>query len=210
MATLQQIQSVLVGFPRDLNWGNFTPVQASRLPPHQAQSASTWSMSGWRAALDKGAYRVHGLRINVTVNAGASWVVNTARTGANSPALLRHEQGHYDITGLVARDLASSVIDLSLDADVVAAMNGSGRTAAEHLHFVQRGFQRDVDEFGRQARDLLARLQTNPASGATGLYDRQTQHGTNLALQTSWNTRFATLKRTTNNFRLALSIEGVL
>lgn len=207
MATLQEIQGVLSGFPQVLSWAHFRTVPSSASPPHQAQSASAFSMGAWQVALEKGTYRVRGFRINVSVNTAASWSVSAAR---NNAALLRHEQGHYDITGLVARDLASSLLDLSLDEQVVAALKDSGTSRTDHMRYAQREFQKSVDAYGRQARELLGRLQTNPATRSDGIYDRQTQHGLNQAAQTMWDNRLASLKRSSDSFRLALSMAGVL
>jgi hypothetical protein len=123
--------------------------------------------------------------------------------------LLRHEQGHYDITGLVARDLASNLLDLSLDADVVASMLDAGKTAAEHKRYVQRRFQQSFDDYSGEAKALLARLQTNPMTHADGIYDTQTQHGLNQVAQAAWDDRFAQMKRSNASFALCLTLAGV-
>lgn len=207
MATVQEIHRVLSGFPHNLTWGNFKAVATSPSPPHQAQTASSFSMGSWRAALEHGAYRVRGFHINVFFNPGTSWV--TAAGRANQ-GLLRHEQGHLDITGLVASDLAGKLLDLSLDASVVAAQKGAGNTSVQHLRFAQQQLQRSVDQFGAEARALLAKLQTNPTTGADGIYDKQTQHGQNANAQATWDARFAHAKRGTENFGLSLAMAGLV
>jgi hypothetical protein len=208
MATRQEIQASMSGFPRALMWGQFRQVTNSLSPPHQAQSGSSYSMAGgWRVATENGAYRVRGLRITVSVNGTASWATAAAR---RDTSLLRHEQGHYDITGLVARDLAIGILDLSLDHDSVAAMNGAGNSVAEHQRLAQREFQRSIDDLGRQASALLGRLQTNPTTRADGLYDRQTRHGLDQGAQLRWDGLFSQAKLGTQSFRLMLSMAGVL
>ena len=206
MATLQEINAVVSGFPRALSWAQFRPVATSLSPPMLAQTSSSYQMGSWRVALSGGKYRVQGVRITVSVNANGCWAVNAAR---NQAALLRHEQGHYDITGLVARDLARSVLDLSLDASVVAALKDAGSTGAEHMRYVQRQFQSSIDEYGRQAADLSNKLQTNPATRRDGVYDVQTQHGQNVAAQTRWDALFSQVKASGASFRLALAMLGI-
>jgi hypothetical protein len=208
MATRQEVQAVMSGFPRALMWSSFRQVTSSPSPPHQAQSSSSYTMAGgWRVSTVEGAFRVTGLRITVSTNTAASWAVAAARSNAD---LLRHEQGHYDITGLVARDLAIGILDLSLDTDAVAAMAGAGNSTADHQRYAQREFQRAIDDLGRQATLLLNRLQTDPITRADGVYDRQTQHGRDRAAQLRWDSLFSQAKLSTQPFRLMLSMAGVL
>lgn len=207
MATLQAVQAAMTGFPLALSWPHFRAVAPSPAPPALAQTAASYSMSGWRAALVNGVYRVQGARISVSINRHDTWAVSAARTSAS---LLQHEQGHFDIVGLIARDLARKVLDLSLDATVVAALRDSGTTPAQHLNYVQQQFQSDIRSYGQQASDLSSRLQTHPVTGQDGLYDRQTGHSQNAAAQTLWNNRLARIKNSGDNFELLLRMEGVL
>ncbi len=207
MATLQEIKAVMTGFPRTLSWNNFRTVQASPSPPSMAQSGSSYfRQGGWRPHLVNGEYRVRGLRIDVTVNRNASWTVRSAQTND----LLRHEQGHYDITGLIARDLAINILDLSLDASVVASLTDSGNTPAQHLRYVQQLYQTDINNFSQRATDLMNRLQTNPITMADGIYDTQTNHGLNTAVQLVWDSRFQRIKSTNESFELCLALDGVI
>lgn len=206
MATPEQIKAVLHGFPHDLKWTNFRSVDPSPSPPHQAQTATSLSMRWSGVALKRGLYQFKGLRIDVSVNGPSTWAVSAART---NPVLLRHEQGHYDITGLIARDLANNLLDVSLDAGVVASLLEAGKTVAEHMRYVQGRFQQSFDDYSREANALLAKLQTNPQTHADGIYDTQTQHGLNQAAQTVWDDRFAQLKRSNASFALALALAGV-
>src|SRR5260370_24057984 len=102
-------------FSRNLTWNDFHPVANSLSPPAQAQTGARWSTTGWSVRVANGEYRVHGARVNVSLNPHNTWAVPGARTSA---ALLRHEQGHYDIAGLIARDLIRKILDLSLDVVV--------------------------------------------------------------------------------------------
>lgn len=206
MATIHEINAVLTGFPHPVTWSSFHPVNSSPTPPLQAHLSSSYRMGTWRAKLDQGAYRVRGFRITVALVGSSTWAVAAARS---NPALLRHEQGHYDITGLIARDLARNLLDLELDATVVASLREAGTTAAQHLHYAQQQLQRSVDEEGRKAAALLNRLQTNPTTRADGIYDQQTNHGLNQAAQSTWNTLLAAVKQSNEDFGFRLVIAGI-
>ena len=207
MATLQEVNAAMTGFPRNLTWANFRQVQSSPSPPHIAQMSATFSMGGFTVHLVNGEYKIRNPRITVATNASGSWATSAARSSA---ALLPHEQGHYDITGLIARDLIGKVLDLSLDQAVVAAARGSGNTPGEHLNYVTRQFQTDVTRFGNEARALSARLNTNPGTHADGIYDTQTNHGLNATQQSSWNGRLQRLKSANDCFELMLRLEGII
>src|SRR5215470_868208 len=176
MATLQEIQAAMSGFPRNLSWNDFPRVQNSPAPPHQARTAARWATTGWTVRVVNGEYRVHGARVNVSLDGSNMWAVPGARTSA---ALLRHEQGHYDITGLIARDLIRKILDLSLDAVVIGAMQGAGNTPQQHQNFALARFQSYINTFMQEANDLSAKLQTNPVTRADGIYDVQTNHSQN-------------------------------
>lgn len=207
MATIQEINAVLTGFPRPLNWSSFRRVTSSPSPPQEAHLSSSYRMGAWRTVLERGAYRVGGFHITVTHNATASWAVPAA---FSNTALLVHEQGHYDITGLIARDLARNLLDLALDATVVASMRDAGTTAAQHAHYAQLALQRSVDETGRKAAGLLNKIQSSSSTGADGLYDRQTDHGLNLTAQATWNGLLAAVKQGNEDFGFRLAIAGIV
>ncbi len=207
MATLAELNAAMSGFPRSLTWGNFRPVQASPSPPHAAQVSAGFSMGGWSVHVVNGDYKVRGARVSVAPQSNGSWATAAARTDAG---LLLHEQGHFDITGLIARDLIGKVLDLSFDQSVIAVCIGSGDTANSQLRYVTRLFQADVTRFGQEARDLLARLNTNPNTQADGLYDTQTNHGSNSTGQQAWNSRLQRIKASNDSLELMLRIEGLL
>lgn len=198
---------MLTGFPNTLKWTNFRSVQSSPSPPHQAQASTNYHLH-WSGAvsLAKGVYRIAGLSIEVSVNGPGTWAVAGAR---NNPVLLRHEQGHYDITGLAARDMASNLVDLTFDEAVLSAMAEHGKSAASRMRFVKEKFKAAFEQQARQTRALVDRLQTDPQTHLDGIYDIQTQHGTNQAAQTVWDDRFARMKRENANFALALAMAGV-
>jgi hypothetical protein len=207
MATLDQIQAAMTGFPRALTWPNFRDVQTSPEPPSTAHTYATWSLSGWTAHLAHGVYRVHGARMTVALGHNGTWATQAARSSTD---LLQHEQGHFDITGLIARDLISKVLDLSIDQPVVSAMRGSGHTAHSHQRYAAGFFQTEIDQFIQDANSIMNRLQTSPVTHSDGLYDVQTNHSQNATGQQAWNERLQRIKVTNQGFELSLRIEGLI
>ncbi len=205
--TFQEIQAAMTGFPRTLAWTNFRSVQTSPEPPHEAMTSASFSSTGWRVALVKGEYRITGARVNVVLNAQPSWATPSARTNDD---LLTHEQGHFDITGLIARDVISQILSLSYDEAVVAALRGVGNSPQARINWVTQDFQKDVNRIGREAKAALDRLQTDPVTKQDGIYDTQTNHSQNTTAQAAWNTRIQQAKINNTNFQLDLKLAGIL
>jgi len=148
----------LEGWPRRIDWSEFQ--ELSERPPgarENAQIDSVGLTSGLQAGREGGRYRVAELRIRVQVNIAGSWVV----TDRKSDALLAHEQGHYDITGLASRDLL---------ADLMALREPTVRA-------LQEAMDRTLAASRRRAGALSDR------------YDLDTAHGSDVAAQTAWERR---------------------
>ncbi len=89
-----------IGLPRAISWDDFSEVDTA--PAGEAESAhanAKWSLD-WGYKWDK-EYIVGDVNISARMLADKSWVVKSEK----SSALLTHEQGHYDLTALGARDL---------------------------------------------------------------------------------------------------------
>ena len=115
-------------------------------------------------------FRLTHVTIRVTLNRASMW----SRPSAQTAALLKHEQGHYDITALLMRDL---------DTDLTALLQ-RGQTFPTRRDLVQA-----VDNLKQPAVALVNRLQSTLTSD--GVYDRQTQHGTLATAQQRWDAAFA-------------------
>lgn len=204
MATLAEIQAVMTGFPRNLTWNDFRTVDVSPSPPRTAFVSSTFRTTGWQVALVAGVYRVRGFRVTVSLNARQTWATSAAKQNND---LLAHEQGHYDITGLIARDLARQVLDLSFEASVVEVITQAGNTAQSRANYMAGEFQQSITRFSQRAQTLLDQLQSNGAQ--PGVYDRQTNHGLNATAQARWNDTFQRLKRGNEDLGLWLLMGGL-
>lgn len=102
-----------------VQWSDF----AGKVPADAALNAeihSGMSFSGMSVAktADGGVTLADTLELTITLDRSASW----ARSGAARTAeLLKHEQGHYDITALTARDLFIDLMQLKAKSFADAA-----------------------------------------------------------------------------------------
>jgi hypothetical protein len=92
-------------FDRVLSWTDYTPVPTPRDPRFFAitDSGFTFNVSGRHRTkrTPSGAltFNPDAFLVTVTLDPLASWVLR----GKDTPSLLRHEQGHYDISAIAAR-----------------------------------------------------------------------------------------------------------
>jgi len=134
MATLQQVMAHVHGWPRSLHWNEFTRIQSSREPPHLSECAAGFRLVATPLIPQgNGATINRNFRIEVFVTKDptpgdtGTWVV----IGSQTDDLLKHEQGHYDLAGLAAREYARELLmlrdegplDPTLIRDRVKAMN---------------------------------------------------------------------------------------
>jgi predicted secreted Zn-dependent protease len=109
---------------------------------------------------------VTSANIAIAVDRGSSWVAR----GRESTALLQHEQGHYNITALGARDFYNQLLGLTAPT---------------------------CSEISTRARQLQQSIQTQ-IDQANNRYDARTDHGNNSTVQRTWNTRIRSVMQNTN------------
>lgn len=201
---LNEIQAAMTGFPFNLQWSDFQTRSASQNSQRSAFVSTSFRTANWNIALVNGVYRPRGFRVTVVVNRTQSWATSNAKQNL---ALLAHEQGHLDITGLVARDLTRRVLGLSFDASVIQTLTKAGTTAQSRLTYVAGEFQRSFAQFNQRASIMMSRLQSN--GGVDGVYDQQTNHGLNTVAQTRWNSLFQRVKAGDEDFEFSLTLAGI-
>lgn len=172
----------------------------------QAQTGTRLSLKSGTLKLVNGEYRFHGAKATVSLDPTTTWAIPTARSSAD---LLIHEQGHYDITGLIARDWISKVLDLSAHEFIIEALRDSGHTGNQRMQFVSRQFNAEITRFNQSAFALLDRLQTS-RTGQDGIYDTQTDHSQNKGGQQAWKTLLSRVKAGREDFEFWLRIDGVI
>ena len=146
-------------WPRRISWDEFAGRDSRPLGVDEdAQIHSEGILpSNLTPVNENGRLRLPAITVELSVDRTETWVVTSRKTAE----LLAHEQGHYDITGLVGRDLA---------ADLAALRGGSGRE-----------LQRKVTRLMEHHRGEAGRL--------TRLYDQETNHSRNRDEQSRWEGR---------------------
>ena len=164
----------LAGWPRTLTWENFREVdsapdggvEAAQIHPEAIQPAEV------RVTREGGTLRLSAYTVRVRIVRDDTWVV----TSQKSDTLLIHEQGHFDIVGLTARDM---VADL-------AALRAS--SAAELQSLVR-------DTIARAGTLATTIDRTYDGTGSDG-----TANGSNSGVQGRWNAHLRNCRE--NNVRL--------
>src|SRR5712692_6820168 len=91
-------------WPRGLAWSEFSDVGSRPSGVNEdAQISVTTDLptSGIRVIRDGSAVRIDDIEVPLAVQTTESWVVS----GTKTDDLLSHEQGHFDLAGLVAWEL---------------------------------------------------------------------------------------------------------
>lgn len=156
----------LNNFDNSISWSDFTP-QSSR-PHGENEDAFTKAMfrHNYNYTRNGNAIAVTDATVDITMVTAQSWVVS----GQTTTDLLQHEQGHYDITALGAREFYNALIQLT--ARSVRELQTKISTAhSKYQHKINRANIR---------------------------YDNQTNHSQNVQVQQQWDQSIATEKQNTN------------
>ncbi len=201
MATKIQIKAATPGFPRQLKWNDYKWVDQSPIPPFEALTGSSYKVTQWGYTLGtapngrRGSYFVDPLKITVSFIADSSWAVPSAR---NNPRLLAHEQGHFDITGLIARDFARRVLDLRVYGPEMFNANDPDEGVSRLDKKVKRISQR------------MGALWDFLQKGVDCLYDSDTEHGNDQQAQRDWSALLNHIKHFNLGFEETLVARGFL
>lgn len=149
----------LTGWPKQISWSEFREVVTRPSGETEDAQIDTRTLQPERVgvAREQGQFRLGNFTVKLNVIRDNSWVVANQK----SETLLVHEQGHFDITGLVARDL-------------VKALGALRVSTTEEL-------QREVTRLF-EAYDAWAKSLSNQ-------YDGETNHGRNAIIQAEWEAR---------------------
>lgn len=146
----------LSGWPRAIAWREFTEVDARPPGEHEDAQIHAEAILDDNVTVCRDGSRLRlgtfGVRLQVTTE--SSWVVRESKTDA----LLAHEQGHFDITGLDARRLMNDL----------AALRAA-----------------NAEELQRLVTERIERSRTE-AQAMSDRYDTETDHGRNADIQRRW------------------------
>jgi hypothetical protein len=154
----------VVARPVNLTWANFTPSATQIVDPQDgtlvdALTRFRFNIPGRAPRTVNGQFAMADPNI-ITISSDGQVFTGVLQT----PALLSHEQFHYDVAIVTARALAREL--MGLRASSLAALMTAFQNAAQ-LHLFTR----------------VRLLQWH--------YDRETQHGTNAHYQKIWKDRMA-------------------
>jgi hypothetical protein len=154
-----QAAARVTGWPRNLTWSDFPEVSsAADGSDENAQiHAEITQPTNVGVVHEHGQVRISSLTVNLSVDRGDSWVVRSAK----ADDLLSHEQGHYDITGMMGRDMGGEIM--------AARASSAGELQTAVTAIIQR------------YRSL--------ATSLNGRYDTETNHGRNRDAQARWDAR---------------------
>ena len=160
LTALTQAQKVIIGGAegaRPLVWTDFTGAADATSPYH--------ANTKWNLRYQTGTVQFRGdstlmpdFAITLELSGDGSWV----KKGKETPELLRHEQGHFDLGRICMAELLAAVKKLTLTPD-------------NFKPSMQGLFQRTMARY----HDMGTR------------YDAETVHGTNKEAQEKWNGFFA-------------------
>lgn len=158
----------LVGWPRAIAWSEFTEVDERPEGADEAAQIHSEIIQPENVSVTRegGRVRVNAYTAKLVILKDDSWVVKDQK----SETLRIHEQGHYDITGLIGRDMVKDIGDIRAPS---------------------------TDDLQREVRDLIANA-TKEGERITKLYDGKqqggTDHGRRAAEQDAWNAHLKSCK----------------
>ena len=153
----------LNNFTYSISWSDFTQLPSRPSSNEEdAQIHPDIAFSNFKLARKGNAVTLTDVDVNISLVSADCWVVSSQM----SSDLLKHEQGHYDIIALTAREFYNKLIGLS----------------ASSVHALQTTITDLQKKFQQKSRTIDNR------------YDTQTAHSQNATAQQTWNSQIATEK----------------
>lgn len=161
---------VLAGWPRSISWNEFTEIESRPAGETEDAQIKSETMTGQATTRRVGGqWLLVELELEIVVDQEISWVVRSRK----SSALKAHEQGHFDIHGLII-----------------------GRDVIEEIKALRA---RNNDRLGAALRGLMARARRR-GERMTIAYDTNTRHGLDTERQAAWEAQIR--NAIDNNVRL--------
>lgn len=147
-----------------ISWSDF--VQMPAKPPGVTEDAEIHLQFPQKYDYDigKGFVKITNLSVDIGLSSPECWVVSSQAANMD---LLKHEQGHYDITALGAREFHDKL-------DGMKAVN-----------------ENDLNKKIKKIRDDVQKK----INTANSKYDDQTNHSLNTQLQLIWNQKIEAAKK---------------
>jgi len=151
-------------FDNLISWSDFMPVAVR--PPGSNEDAEIIVKfpQSYDYSLGKKTAIITNLTVDIIMASPECWVLNSQ---AKNMDLLKHEQGHYDITALGAREFHAGL---------------TGMSAAN-----EEALKKKIRKLRDSVQAKINRANLN--------YDNQTNHGLKTPLQQTWNKEIDTAKK---------------
>jgi Bacterial protein of unknown function (DUF922) len=168
----------VLGWPKTLSWASFgtpkTSVPASYGGSHtDCHIEIDISYTHGGATLDSasGDYKLKNVSVTVKTIATGTWVLKGVSKQSDQAAILKHEQGHYNIAGITARDV---------------------ETALKALRNSDKGDL--LNDVTTTADDIIASGQTEEETYDGSVADGGTDNGNDITQQAAWNSKITAAK----------------
>ena len=145
-----------------IGWPEFTTVPSRPSGVDEDAEIHVNSAVAYRTRGRGNAVSIMEAPVNIITVIADSWVVS----GKKTDDLLKHEQGHYDITALGTREFYNQLLNLTAE---------STHALGVKITALKERFQQMIDSCNIR-------------------YDTQTNHGLITSMQQTWNQRIATAK----------------
>lgn len=149
------LEMAVDGFDDEISWSAFT----KRKTRPQGKDADGYTQASYHYSYDLGKQTAD---VVIALDPNQSWVVEDMR----NDELLKHEQGHYDITALGAREFYATLVEKVK----------SSKTSGSSITTLNEKFQRNIKRTNQR-------------------YDTQTGHSRLKAEQEKWNKAIAAEKQ---------------
>ena len=164
----------ILGYPKTLAWANFgwpkasvpTTYGGTHVDCHiETDINATYSTTFDSAS---GQNILKNVKVTVKINSLRSWVLKGVPTSADQAAILKHEQGHYNIAGITATDIENALTNL------------------------QNSTVKDLlNDAKTEVSDWTAAGQTEEDTYDGSVADGGTDHGNDITQQSAWNSKIA-------------------
>ena len=157
----------LTNFNKVITWNDFTKVPSRPWGKSEdAVISASWDIDA-SFGRKGNAIVIEKYTVNIFLIPEKCTALNTSVVAANAAYILKHEQGHYDIIALGAREFHDKVGKLSADTEV---------------------------ELNTKINDLKTKI-SDDTDIVDERYDTATNHSMNIAVQQAWDLKISAAKR---------------
>ena len=168
----------VLGWPKTLRWSDFGAPRGSVPSAYTGSHTDchieigiNYSWQGTRRVTPGGDYQLRNVKVEVVIDSTDTWVLTGVSTKSNQARVLNHEQGHYNIAGITARDVERALSALrDSDSDALEA------AATDTADGIIASGQAEEDTYD-----------DDPVNGGT-------DHGNDVTQQATWNSKIAAAK----------------